>query len=188
MDNLEFNCTDALDQATTPACTTDYGETVVSFAVMKVGGTFAVSGSDGPTAAEFQTAITAGEVVFYRGISNGHKVEQGATELSGDDTITGGTERFDVQYRVEGRIKLIDETIKRATEKMDRFSELELWYFTNKNYCYGGKEGIRSTPNFNEVIHEGRGNPPYLPFFFDYTAIGADYAITDADYSGLANP
>jgi hypothetical protein len=188
MDNLVFSCTDGLDQPTTPVCTTDYGETVVAFAVMKEGGTFVVAGSDNPTAAEFQTGITAGEVSYFKGISNGHKIEQGATELSGDDTITGGTERYNVQYRVEGRIKLIDESIKRATEKFDRFSTLRVWYFTEKNYVYGGKEGIEATPNFNEVIHEGRGNPPYLPFFFDYTAIGADYATYDADFDTLANP
>ena len=188
MDNLVVTCTDALDQPTKPVCTTDYGEPVVAFAIMKEGGTFSVSASDNPTAAEFSTAITAGEVSYISGISNGHKIEQGETELSGDDTITGGTERYDVQYRIEGRIKLIDEGIKRATEKYDRFSSVRLWYFTEKNYVYGGKEGIVATPNFNEVIHEGRGNPPYLPFFFDYTATGADYATYDADFDDLANP
>jgi hypothetical protein len=187
MKNLIFSCTDALDTPTTPSCPTDYGETVVAFAVMKPGGSFTVAGSDGPTAAEFETAITGGEVSFYKGISNGHKIEQGATEQSGDDTITGGTERFDVQYRVEGRIKLFDETIKRATEKLDRYSQMRLWIFTNKNWCFGGPEGYDATPNFNQTILEGRGTPPYLPFFFDYTAIGADFAKQDADYADLEN-
>ena len=188
MDNLIFSCTDGLDQPAAIPCPIDYGETVVAFAVMKEGGTFDVSASDNPTAAEFQTAITAGEVSYFKGISNGHKIEQGATELSGDDTVTGGTERNDVTYRIEGRIKLFGEPIKRATEKLDRYTNLRLWYFTEKNYVYGGTEGLIATPNFDEVIHEGRGNPPYLPFFFDYIAIGADYANFDADYDGLANP
>ena len=186
MDNLVFSCTDALDQPTIPTCPTDYGETVVAFAVMKPGGTFTVAASDGPTAAEFQTAITAGEVAFYKGLSNGHRIEQGATEVSGDDTITGGTERYDVQYRVEGRLKVFDEAVKRATEKMDRFSQLRMWFFTNKDYCYGGTGGYNSTPNFNAHIIEGRGNPPYIPFFLDYTMTGADFAVQDSDFEDLA--
>jgi hypothetical protein len=185
MDNLIFSCTDALDQPSTPACQTDYGETVVAFAVMKEGGTFVVAASDNPTAAEFQTAITAGEVAYYKGLSNGHRIQNGATEVSGDDTITGGTERYDVQYRVEGNIKLFDEAIKRATEKLDKYTRLRLWFFTNKNYCFGGTEGYDATPNFDEQIIEGRGTPPKIPFFFDYTATGADYASFDADYDDL---
>ena len=188
MDNLDFVCTDALDQPSTPACQVDYGETIVAFAVMKEGGTFSVAASDGPTAAEFTTAITAGEVSFYKGVTNGHRIQQGATELSGDDTITGGTERYDVQYRVEGNLKLFDEAIKRATEKLDRYSVVQLWFFTNKDYCFGGPEGYKATPNFDEHIIEGRGTPPKIPFYFDYTAIGADYAVYDADFSGLSNP
>jgi hypothetical protein len=187
MDVLEFSCTDGLDQPSKPACTTDYGEAIVAFALMKEGGTFSVAASDGPTAAEFTTAITAGEVTFITGISNGHRIEQGATELSGDDTITGGSERYDVQYRIEGRIKLIDESIKRATEKFDKFSTLRAWAFTNKDYCYGGPEGYKVSPSFGEVIHEGRGQPPYIPFMLDYTAIGADYAVQDSDFSDLSN-
>lgn len=187
MDNLVFTCSDALDQPSTPSCMTDYGSTIIAFAVMKEGGTFSVSASDGPTAAEFTTAIAAGEVSFYTGISNGHRIQNGATEVSGDDTITGGTERFDVQYRVEGRIKLFDESIKRATEKLDRYSRLRLWFFTEKNYCYGGTEGFYAVPNFDEHIIEGRGTPPYIPFFFDYTGEGADYAVYDADFDDLSN-
>lgn len=187
MDNLVFSCTDALDQPSTPACQTDYGETVVAFAVMKEGGTFSVAASDGPTAAEFTTAISAGEVSYYTGLSNGHRVQNGATEVSGDDTITGGTERYDVIYRVEGNIKKFDEAIKRATEKLDRYSNLRLWFFTNKNYCYGGAEGYDATPNFDEHIIEGRGQPPKIPFYFDYVAVGADYAKYDADYDTLTN-
>ena len=187
MTDLIVSCTAALDQPSAPACTTDYGETVVAFAVMKEGGTFTVAGSDNPTAAEFTTAIAAGEVAFYKGLSNGHKVQTGATELSGDDTVTGGTERYDVQYRVEGRIKVFDEGIKRATEKLDRFTSIRLWFFTNKNWVFGGVEGYKATPNFDQTIIEGRGNPPYIPFFFDFTAIGADYAKYDADYADLSN-
>jgi len=187
MDNLVFSCTDALTQAATPTCGTDYGERVVRIAFMKEGGTFSVAASDVPTAAEFETAIASGEITVINAITNGHRIEQGATELSGDDTETGLTERWDVDYRVEGRIKRIDETVARMTEKLDRFSSLRMWYFTEKDYCFGGVTGYKCTPNFSLIITEGKGQPPYIPFFCDFTAVGADYAGYDEDYSSLDN-
>ena len=187
MDQLIFACSDALPQPNTPACGADYGERVMRIALMKEGGSFTVAASDVATAAEFETAITSGAITIVNGITNGHRVEQGATELSGDDTESGGTERWDVEYRVEGRIKRVDEAVLRMTEKLDRFSTLRMWFFTEKNYCYGGVTGYKVSPNFSELIFEGKGQPPYVSFFCDYTAIGADYAGYDEDYSALDN-
>jgi len=185
-----FSCTDALTQAATPSCATDYGERVVKIALMKESDLTAwraIASSDTPTAAQFETGVASDYITVIDGISNGHRVEQGATELSGDDTISGGTERYDVQYRVEGRIKLIDETIARMCEKLDKYSTLRLWFFTDKDYCFGGESGYYCSPNFGEIIFEGKGNPPYIPFFCDYSATGADYAAYDDDYTALDN-
>ena len=189
MDNLIFTCTDALDQPATPSCPTDYGERVVRIVLMKESdvGTFAVAGSDAPTAAEFEIGVTSDYLTVYNGITNGHRIEQGATELSGDDTETGGTERWDVEYRVEGRIKKVSQLIARATEKLDRYSQLRLWYITEKDYCFGGPDGYKVSPNFGLIITEGKGQPPYIPFFCDFVATGADFAVYDEDYSALDN-
>ncbi len=189
MDNLVFTCTDALDQPATPASPTDYGERIVRIALMKItdDSNITVVASDAPTAAEFETAIASDYVTIINGISNGHKVEVGASELSGDDTVTGGTERYDVVYRVEGRIKLISEPVARLTEKLDRYSQLRLWYFTDKNYCFGGDEGYLVSPNFGLRIQEGSGQPAYIPFQCDFIATGIDYAIYDANYGALDN-
>lgn len=185
MDNLVFSCTDPLLRAPTPSCTTDYGERIVSIAYMKVGGTFTVAGSDNPTAAEFQAGITAGTLGFITGISNGHRTESGATELSGDDTITGGMERYDVLNKIEGKIKLIDENIKRTTERLDRFSRLIVWCFTDKGYVYGGKTGYNAAPVFSTVQHEGKGQPPYIAFSLEYNVVGLDNSKLDAGYLTL---
>ena len=187
MDNLVFVCTDDLDQAVTPTCGIDYGERVVQVAFMKEGDTFTVSASDAPTAAEFETSITSDVMTIVKGLTNGHRIEQGATELSGDDTESGGTERYDVMYRVEGRIKRVTSSIQRMTEKFDRFSILRMWFFTEKDYCFGGATGFKVSPNFGEIIFEGKGQPPYIPFHCDYTATGQDYARYDDDYTALDN-
>ena len=191
MDNLIFACTDALVQATTPACATDYGERVVKIALMKESDRVAweamISSTDVPTATEFELGVTSDYITIIDGITNGHKIEQGASELSGDETISGGTERFDVEYRVEGRIKLVNESIARMTEKFDRYSILRLWFFTEKDYCFGGLSGYKASPNFSLIITEGKGQPPYIPFFCDFTATGADYAAYDDDYTVLDN-
>jgi hypothetical protein len=185
MDNLVYNCTDALLNPEVPNCATDYGERVASFAVMKKGGTFTVSGSDNPTAAELQTGINSGQLTFYTGISNGHIVQAAATTLSGDDTITGGEETYDRMQRAEGQLKLVDENVKRATEQLDRKSQVKLWVITDKNYCYGGKTGYLASPNFEYVTHPGKGQPPRINFHFDYPMIGSDNAKYDADYATL---
>lgn len=190
MDNLIFACTDALTQAATPACATDYGERVVKIAFMKESDLTAwraIAASDTPTAAQFETGVASDYITVLSGITNGHRVEQGATELSGDDTISGGSERYDVMYRVEGRIKLISEAIARMCEKLDRFSTLRMWFFTDKDYCFGGESGYYASPNFSEIILEGKGQPPYISFFCDYTATGVDYAAYDDDYTALDN-
>ena len=113
MDKLVFTCADALDQAASPSCTIEYGERIVRIMLMKTtdSSNFTSAASDAPTAAEFEQFIASGYVTVINGISNGHKVEISATELSGDDTVTGGTERHDVIYRVEGRIKVLSENI-----------------------------------------------------------------------------
>ena len=187
MNDLIFNCGDALLQAVTPTCGIDYGERVVRIAFMKEGDTFTVSASDAPTAAEFETSITSDVMTVVNGLTNGHRIEQGATELSGDDTESGGTERHDVMYRVEGRIKKVTSSIQRMTERFDRYPILRMWFFTEKDYCFGGATGYKVSPNFGEIIFEGKGQPPYIPFFCDYTASGRDYARYDDDYTALDN-
>lgn len=187
MDNLVWNCTDALPQPIKPACTTDYGGTVTGTAFMKKGGAFSVAGSDYATKAEFDTAIAAGTITYFGGISNGQRTPQGGTELSGDDTVTGGTTIRDEVYRISGRIKIIDESISRATEKLNLYDELVMWYFTEKNYVFGGTTGYKVSPNFKLKVQEGRKAPVYIPFQCDFVAIGEDKAGFDADFDDLTN-
>ena len=185
MDNLVYNCTDALLAPNIPLCATDYGERIVAFAVMKTDGTFTVAGSDNPTAAEFQSAITAGTLTYYSGVTNGHKIAGSMTELSGDDTVTGGVERYDEMDKFEGRLKLIDETVSRATEQLNRKSQVRLWLFTDKHYCFGGKTGYLSSINAGTKKFEGKGNPPYIPVDAEWLITGPDNAKYDADYASL---
>lgn len=186
MDNLVFNCTDAIPVVKTPVCASDYGERIVAVAFMKEGGSFTVA-TDYPTASEFQTAMTAKTITMLKGISNGHRTKQGSTTLSGDDTVTGVEEEYDKTYKIEGRIRLFNEDIKLMTTKLDRYTLLRAWFFTEKDYCFGGKTGYKGTPSFDDVIIEGKGNPSYIPFSFTYTSIGIDTAHLDAGYASLSN-
>ena len=185
MDILVYNCTDPLLDPNVPICTTDYGERIVAFAVMKKGGTFSVAASDGPTASEFQANFISGNLTYFTGISNGHTLQASATTLSGDDTITGGEETYDRVWRTEGQLKLLDETVKRAAEQLDNKSQVKFWCFTDKGYVYGGKTGYLAAPNIEFVSHPGKGQPPRINFHFDYPMIGRDQAKYDADYLSL---
>lgn len=185
MNNLIFSCADALPAVTTPACPTDYGERIVAILFAKEGTTITAVSSDYITAAEFQTEITATDIIIIKGITNGHKIKQGGTTLSGDDTLSGGEEEYDKIYRIEGRIRVFNESVKTACAKLDRFSTLKAWCITDKNYCYGGKLGYKASPNFDDPIHEGLGQPPYIAFRVDYTSVGVDLAHYDAAYATL---
>jgi hypothetical protein len=58
---------------------------------------------------------------------------------------------------------------------------MTLWYITENNYCFGG---YTVNPSFSEIIKEGVGSRPYIQFSMEYFAVGADYALYDANYSG----
>ena len=187
MDNLVLNCTDALDQPVKPACPTDYGSRVVGIALMKKGGTFTVASSDYPTKSEFDAGITSGAITFIGGISNGTRTSQGGTTISGDDTVSGGSELRDEVYRIAGKIQYVNEAISRATEKYTRYPELKAWYFTDKNYVFGGPTGYTCSVHFGLKAQEGISKPVYIPFELDFIATGTDPAGYDADFDALVN-
>ena len=187
MNELVFDCTSALTKPTFPTCPVDYGQRPVKVLIMKEGGTITASSGANPTAAQFQTAIDADEVVVIEGITNGNIVENSATELSGDDTESGGSEKYDVYMRLSGKVKRFNEAVKRALETYTRYSTLRMWYVTDKNYCFGGTEGYKASPDFGFQSFEGVGQPTSIPFYCDYLMSGADYANYDADYDTLDN-
>jgi hypothetical protein len=187
MNTLTFTASADLSHPTFPVAKTDYGSRVVKIALMKDSDTITVAGTDAPTAAEFQTAITSGDVVIIEGITNGHRVAVSATELSGDDTETAGLEKFDRIMSVEGRVKRFDETVLRALELYDKHDVLRAWFFTEKNYCFGGIYGYKTSPVFDPLVLEGVGTQPYVTFSLQYFHTGKDTAKYDADYDALDN-
>jgi len=188
MNNLTFDCTSSLDVPTTPTCATDYGVRVKKLLLMKDGGTITVAGTDGPTKAEFDTAISASEVIVLDGFTNGKRefVSWGA-EFSGDDTESGGAEARDPVMGISGILKRVDETVLRAVEKLNNFSVLRCWFVTEKNYCFGGTDGYKSSSMFQPLELLGQGSEPQAPFRLEYFHDGRDDAKYDADYEDLTN-
>jgi len=156
--------------------------------IAKDGDTVTVSGTDGPTKAELDTAVTGGTVVVLDGITNGVRDFVGwAAEFSGDDTETGGKETRDAIMGIGGNVKRVDETVLRALEKLNNFSVLRVWFITEKNYCFGGVTGYKTSSSFQPLELGGFGTEPQAPFRLEYFHSGADDAKYDADYEDLTN-
>ena len=188
MNTLTFDCTSALTAPTTPTCATDYGVRVKKLLFAKDGDTVTVAGTDGPTKSEFDTAVSGGTVVVLDGITNGIREFVGwAAEFSGDDTESGGKEARDAIMGISGMVKRVDETVLRALEEFNHFSQLRCWFVTEKNYCFGGTEGYKVSPVFQPLELGGFGTEPQVPFRCEYFHDGKDDAKYDADYEDLTN-
>ena len=174
MNDLIYSCTEGLPQPEMPQCATDYGQRVVTVIFSKTA--VSCTGSV-PMASDFNAAYSS--LSIFEHLTNGHRVFQGETEIEWHNT-----EWHDKEYRVEGRIKRISETVKRAAEKVNRYNSLYMYFITDKNYCYGP---YYAQPNINFVQMEGKGQPPYIDLFATYIGHGIDYAQYDAGYDSLTS-
>jgi len=172
MTELLLSCASTLDQPATPTCGTDYGERVSTIVVGKTMLWTAV-----PTATQINTAWTSGSAAVYTNIVNGHRVF-----LSEQEIEVVYREWVEKRYRIEGRTRRVNAAIARATEKLDRYPVLYVWYITDKNYCFGGYE---CSANFSLRIIEGKGSIPYISFQFDFTDLGIDLSRYDVDYGSM---
>lgn len=168
MNELLYSCSSALAQPATP-CAADYGERVVTIVLSK-----SMLWAGVPTASDINLAWTGGSATLYQNIVNGHRVFLGEKEIE-----VVHKEWVDKEYRIEGRTRRINEEVARATEKLNRYPVLYVWYITEKNWCFGGYE---CSSNFSLRILEGKGVPPYISFNFDFVDAGIDLAAYDAQY------
>jgi len=169
-----FSTASVLDQVATPACPTDYGERITHILLSK---TAVTATGNIPTAAEFTTAYDAGLLLMIH-VTSCHKTQIGESEIEIIEK-----ENYDKKYRVEGKIYLLSEAIARACERVTRYSQLYLYYYTDKQYCFGG---YKATPDFSLRIGEGSGSPVYIKFMLDFFP-GIDYAAYDQFY-GVDEP
>lgn len=172
MNDLIYSCTDSLPQPSQPVCATDYGERVVQVIFSKT----AVSCTGNvPLASDFNAAYS--DLSIFKYITNGHRIFLGETEIEWHNK-----EWYDKEYRIEGKIRRVNESTARAAEKLSRYASLYMYFFTEKNYCYGP---YYAQPNFTLIQLEGKGRPPYIAFNADYIGHGVDYAQYDSGYLSL---
>ena len=167
--NLIFSCNDTLDQPTTPVCTTDYGNRITTLIFSKAAITMA---GNQPTSAEIRAAYTNDLCTIIWGC-NGKRAFIGEEEVN-----ILYKEWYDKQYVIEGKIRLMSESVIRLTEKLNRYRGLYLYYITDKNYCFGG---VKTNPAFDVVIN-GAGDPIYIHFKLEFFS-GIDYAQYDTSYN-----
>lgn len=171
MNELIHTCADPLPQATA-SCATPYGERITAIMFSK---TIVTAAGYVPTASEFNLAYSAGDLAYISGISNTHR-----TFISEDEIEIIHKEWLDKKYRVDGKIKYVSEAIARMCELINVYTELYLYYITDKNYCFGPYIG---NPNFTLITLIGTYK--CIEFNVDYYANGIDYAEQDNNYEKL---
>lgn len=175
MNDLIYSCTNDLDQPVAPICATPYGERVTQVILSK---TPVTASGNVPTAAEFKTALEAGLITLVEGIVNGHRTKTGETEIQWHNK-----EWHDPEYRVEGKLHRFNEAIARSCEKLTRRKKLYMYFITEKMYCFGP---YWASPDFSNILYNGKGTPAGIAFTLDYVGGGIDYAQYDAGYDNIS--
>jgi len=174
MSELLYSCASTLDQPT-DVCRTDYGDRITTILFSK--SLVSMSGNQ-PTAAEFGTVYEAGTLIFLSDITNTKR-----TLISEDHIEVAFKENHDKKYQVAGKVRLINESVSRACELLDRRDSLYVWYFTDRQYCFGGHQ---TNPDFSLIKYDGSGNPIYIDFKLDFYT-GIDYAVQDDAYGDFTS-
>lgn len=166
MNNLLSSCADDLPQPSI-TCAVDYGEAIKVI----VSKTPVLSVGNVPTANEFANAYDAGQIVILSGFTNFRRTKVGTTEIESNY----GSDLYDGEYLIEGRIKRLNEPIIRLTELLTRYRELYMYYITDEDWCFGG---YKSEPFFSMMIKNV--TPVYVDFKFKFYNTGIDYKLQDS--------
>lgn len=122
-------------------------------------------------------------------ITNGKKTESGRESESGADTIDGLENVLSQTIKIEGKFKLLSDTILAELTALNCRTRVRFWYITSKGYLFMGA-GVTVPAFFSEWLHEGFGTRSYVPIDFQYKVDRTkDYSATaqDDDYLTLAN-
>ena len=141
-----------------------------------------------PTVAEFQTAITAGSCIVINDVANGIKLPSETVEISDADTADNLPDVITSREGISGNLKTFNLAILNDLEQLNCHTRLNLWFVTNKGYCFGSTAGYRVGNYFKDWEHAGYGNRSMIPFEFkwirdDKTTGNAQ----DDDYLTLVN-
>jgi hypothetical protein len=173
MNDLIYSLTNDLDQAATPVCTTNYGERVSQVILSKA---VIPAVGDVPTPEEIAQSFNDSGCTIIKGIANGHRI------MLSDTYLEYFNERHDPRYRIEGRIRLLSESMARMCEKLTGYNRLYAYYITDRFYCFGP---YRVEPDFTQVLINGKGDPTAINFQLDYFGGGIDNGNYDADYDNM---
>lgn len=120
---------------------------------------------ESPTLAEIQVGIGAtgvNKLIVIEQITNGQRTEAEREEESGADTADGLTDTFGINMTVTGRVKLLNEEIRKDAAVLNCQRRLNMWFVTNTGWIFGGKTGYKIANFIPPLIMEGFGVKPYL--------------------------
>lgn len=161
-------CTNWIDASAIPsACAgVDFG--FPKMVILAAPDTIFSFGSDHlvPSVAEFTTA--GSDIFIIAPIANGTKMPNEKQEITGADTPDNLPETLSIMTGISGNLTRFNLTTLNDLEKLACFSRLQMWYVTNKGWCFGGLTGYTVNNNVGDWIHEGFGNRSKIPFEFKW--------------------
>lgn len=167
--DLTFDCANELDMSQFPCIATDYGYPQ-KLLLMHPNGTLTVSGET-PTLAEIQTGIAASgdnKLIVIEQFTNGQRIEADRAEESGADTADGLTDVVSINMAITGKIKRLNEYVRKHLAELNGFRRAKCWVITNKGYVFGGSEGYKVSLFFPPTLLEGFGVAANVPFRLVY--------------------
>ncbi|MDD4813735.1 MAG: hypothetical protein PHE46_11050 [Bacteroidales bacterium] len=141
-----------------------------------------------PSVSDFQSAIGS-DCIIINDLANGVKIPEEVEEIGPADTADNLPEYVNAREGITGNLKNINLEILNALEKLNCHSRLQMWYVTNKGWCFGGREGYTIPWYSRDWEHAGYGpNKSMIPISCTWVrkpeTTGADQ---DYDYLELVN-
>jgi hypothetical protein len=172
-------------------CSPDRHGHPIKLLFMQPGGAITVAG-ESPTLSEIEQAIGQTDVdrmVVIEEITNGQLNVADTQEESGADTSDGGVNVIGVNRAVTGKIKNINETVRKHLAEWNCHSRLRMWVITSKGWIFGGKTGYKVSNFIGPMLLPGFGVSSEYPlnFVWPHDILATDPAGQDDGFLELVN-
>lgn len=126
-------------------------------------------------------------IIVVGPITNGQRIESERAEETGADTTDGMTNVISQTLNLTGKLKFLNEEIRRDLEQLNCYDRLSMWIITSTGWLFGGCDGYNVANFISYLIQDGYGTRSNIPLDYKFIISGHDPAVQDDDYLTLVN-
>ena len=134
-----------------------------------------------------QALANVHRIIVVGPITNGQRIESERSEETGADTIDGMTNVISQTLNLTGKLKFLNEEVRRDLEQLNCYDRLSMWIITSTGWLFGGCEGYNVANFISYLIQDGYGTRSHIPLDYKFIIPGHDPAVQDDDYLTLTN-